>query len=182
MIPLTESLVHFMDSNGPWKHETGATEISGLRLEEKTAEAMGFEVNFALKAQGMIKGYTEEELDQIKQSNILYKLLWRKSEMRNMIGEQNVHGGEYMENSNYIFANGHGAIATYGMDGPDLVSAGFGTIIEKIVRRLTPIGGGWLGPSFGLGRNFDSASVTGLDMGPPGIGGREIFVNARSFF
>jgi hypothetical protein len=40
MIRLTEPLVHFMDSNGPWKHETGATEISGLRLKEKTAEAI----------------------------------------------------------------------------------------------------------------------------------------------
>lgn len=165
-IPATAGLVHYMDPNGPWKHETGATEISGLRLKEKTAEAMGFEVSFALKTEGMIEGYSEAELDQIKQSSILKKLFWRESEMRNLIGEQAVHGGEYMENSNYIFANGHGAIGTYGMDGPDLVSAGYGKIIEKIIRRLTPITGGWLGPSRGLGRNYNPASVTGLDMGP----------------
>jgi hypothetical protein len=165
-IPLTAGIVQFMDANGPWKHETGATELSGLRIKELTAEAMGFDVNFALKTEGMIEGYSEEELDQVKDSNILYKLLWRKSDLRGLIGDQVVKGGEYMENSNYIFANGHGAIPTYGMDGPDLVSAGFGKIIEKITRRLTPIGGGWMGPSFGLGKSYTSASVPGLDMGP----------------
>ena len=165
-IPLTAGIVQFMDADGPWKHETGATELSGLRIKELTAEAMGFNVNFALKTEGMIEGYSEKELDEIKNSNILYKLLWRKSDMRNLIGDHVVKGGEYMENSNYIFANGHGAIPTYGMDGPDLVSAGFGKIIEKITRRLTPIGGGWLGPSFGLGKNYIPSSVVGLDMGP----------------
>jgi len=165
-IPATANLVHFMDANGPWKHETGATEISGQRLKEKTVEAMGFEANYALKSHAMITGYSEEELQQVKDSNILYKLLFRKSSIRDLIGDHVVKGGEYMENSNYIFANGHGAISTYGMAGPDLVAAGFGKIIEKIVLRLTPIGGGWLGPGFGLGKNYNPITVTGLDMGP----------------
>ena len=165
-IPATAGLVGFMDSNGPWKHETGATEISALRLKEKTVEAMGFEVNYALKSHAMIDGYSEEELDQVKDSNILYKLLFRKSNVRDLIGDQVVKGGEYMENSNYIFANGHGAISVYGMGGPDLVAAGFGKILEKIVLRLTPIGGGWLGPGFGLGKTYTPVTVTGLDMGP----------------
>ena len=52
------------------------------------------------------------------------------------------------------------------MDGPDLVSAGFGKILEKVIRRLTPIGGGWLGPGFGLGKSYTPVTVTGLDMGP----------------
>ena len=165
-IPATASLVNFMDSNGPWKHETGATEISGLRLKDKTVEAMGFEANYAMKSHAMITGYSEEELQQVKDSNIVYKLLFRKSAVRDLIGDQVVKGGEYMENSNYIFANGHGAISTYGMDGPDLVSAGFGKILEKVIRRLTPIGGGWLGPGFGLGKSYTPVTVTGLDMGP----------------
>jgi len=165
-IPATASLVHFMDSNGPWKHETGATEISGLRMKDKIAEEMGFEVNFALKSQGMIDGYSEEELNQIKNKNIISKLFMRKGDLRALIGDHVVKGGEYMENSNYIFANGHGGIETYGMAGPDLVAAGYGKIMEKIVLRLTPIGGGWLGPGTGLGKSYTAASVTGLDMGP----------------
>jgi hypothetical protein len=90
--------------------------------------------------------------------------------MMKRVGEQNVHGGEYMEDSNYIFANGHGAIGNYGMDGPDLVSAGYGRILEKIVRRITPTTGGWLGLStiFGVrfAKGYSAATVTGLDMGP----------------
>jgi len=165
-IPVTASLVHFMDSNGPWKHETGATEISGLRLKEKTVEAMGFEANYALKSQAMIDGYSEEELDQVKNKNIISKLFMRKGDLRALIGDHVVKGGEYMEHSNYIFANGHGGIGTYGMAGPDLAAAGYGKIIERIVLRLTPIGGGWLGPGYGLGKKYTSATVTGLDMGP----------------
>jgi len=166
-IPATAGLVGFMDSNGPWKHETGATEISGLKLKEKTAEAMGFEANYALKSHAMITGYSEEDLDQfIDSKGIFYKLFFRKSNVRDLIGDQVVKGAEYMENSNYIFANGHGAISSYGMDGPDLVSAGFGKILEKLIRWITPIGGGWLGPGTGLGKSYTPISVTGLDMGP----------------
>ena len=165
-IPATAGLVHFMDSNGPWKHETGATDISGLRIKDKIAEAMGFEANYALKSHAMIDGYSEDELDQIKDKNIISRLFMRKGDLRALIGDQVVKGGEYMENSNYIFANGHGAISTFGMDGPDLVAAGYGKIIEKIILRFTPIGGGWLGPGFGLGKSYTPISVTGLDMGP----------------
>ncbi len=171
-IPATEAIARFMDANGPWKYSTKATEISGLRLKDKTAEAMGFEVNYALKSHAMIEGYTQEELQAIKNKNIFYKLLFKVGDVKDMIGEHVVKGGEYMEQSNYIFANAHGAIGTFGMDGPDLVSAGFdiklipGKWIEKIVRRVTPIFGGWVGPGMGLGRGYTPISVTGLDMGP----------------
>lgn len=170
--PLTEVIARFMDANGPWKYSTKATEISGLRLKEKTAEEMGFDVNFALKSHAMIKGYTDEELKEIKNKNILYKLLFKPDDVKDMIGEHAVKGGEYMEQSNYIFANAHGAIGTYGMDGPDLVSAGFdiklipGKWIEKIVRRVTPIFAGWVGPGMGLGTSYTPKTVTGLEMGP----------------
>ena len=171
-IPLTEFVVRFMDANGPWKYSTKATEISGLRIKEKTAEEMGFEVNFALKSHAMVEGYTDEELQAIKNKNIVYKLLFKPDDVKDMIGEHVVKGGEYMEQSNYIFANAHGAIGTFGMDGPDLVSAGFdiklipGKWIEKIVRRVTPIFAGWVGPGMGLGKSYTPKTVTGLEMGP----------------
>jgi len=158
-------LVSFADSNGPWKHETGATELSGRRLKNN-AEEYGFDVNFALASHAMVEGLTDAELNEYKNQNIVYKLLFKKSQVRDLVGKHVVHGGEYMEQSNYIFANAHGAIGIFGMAGPDLVSAGFGKIIEKIIRRVTPLFGGWIGPGAGLEISYTPTTVTGLDLGP----------------
>ncbi|MEF8879161.1 MAG: C25 family cysteine peptidase [Candidatus Thermoplasmatota archaeon] len=175
-IPATQAIARFMDANGPWKYETGATELSGRRVKEKTAEAMGFEPKFALKSHAMIEGYTRKELQEIKNKNIIFKLLTNIDDLEEMVGEHVVKGGEYMEHSNYIFANAHGAIGSFGTEGPDLASAGFdiklipGKWIERAVRRITPLFGGWLGPSgtglMDLGKGYTPTSVTGLDLGP----------------
>jgi hypothetical protein len=171
-IPLLEIYARFLDPDGPWKGETGAGEIFGLRIKEKVGEAMGFNVNFALKSHAMIEGYTEEELDQVKKSNILYRLLFKKKEVRDLVGEDVVKGGEYMEQSNYIFTSGHGTIELYGLDGPDLVVSGFDIILipgkwlKWITRRLSPISGGWIGPGRILAKEYTPISVPGLDMGP----------------
>ncbi len=170
-IPATAGLVNFMDSNGPWKHETGYSELNGLRTIAK-AEEVGFEVKDAWDAHAMIEGYTQEELNEVKNSNLLYRLFLKTSDLEEHIGKQVVKGGEYMEQSNYIFANAHGAIGTFGMGGPDLVSTGIdirlipGKWIQNTIRWLTPIGGGWLGPGFGLENGYTPRSVTGLELGP----------------
>jgi hypothetical protein len=127
----------------------------------------------------MIWGYSDEELekalnDQSKGQNIIWKLLFRNSidDFRELIGESVVKGGEYMENSNIILANAHGAISNFGMDGPDLVSTGLdleiipGEWITKLIRRITPLTGGWQGPGEGLGIPYKALTVTELDLGP----------------
>jgi Ca2+-binding RTX toxin-like protein len=79
----------------------------------------------------MAKGLSEETLNKIKTNNLVNRLLFEKWQIRRLVGEGNVKGGDIFQSSNYLFVNGHGNQFQFGVAGNDIVASGVGGPLMK---------------------------------------------------
>ncbi len=154
----------------PMKLHTGYAEMVGLRLRDEVAEPLGFEPELVFFSEAMMKGFSEDVLDEIKQSNLLNKLFFNKNQVRNLAGENVVKGGDIIKESNFLFLNGHGNQHFFGMSGNDLVAAGLGGPVMHwfLKQTLVPIMGGFIGPGGDLGKvgDYTVRSISDVELGP----------------
>ena len=172
---LSGHLLNF--GEGPWKYDTGFSRIMCQAVESEIGEDLGFEVLTALHEAAMVDGLSDKALDEIKTASLWNRLTFNKNQVRALAGEGNVHGKEILENSNFIWATGHGSIHSFGMDGLDLVAAGFDGVFlnapnlwSKFLKNtiLPHFVGGFWGPGGGLGKvgEFSPREMTDIDFGP----------------
>ncbi len=154
----------------PMKYPTGYGKICTMRTVDTIVEPMGFTTLLATNEQAMRKGLSEDALTKIKHITLLNKLFFSKTQVRRLIGEGKVIGGQIMENSNFIWANAHGNQHMFGMAGTELTAAGFGgPVTYNILKTILPIvGGGFIGPGGSLSAQGDytTRSITGMNFGP----------------
>lgn len=155
----------------PMKYWTGYTEMVGKRTINQVVEPLGFDLLYAYEEEALRKGLSEDALDKIKKANLLNRLFFLKPQVRKLVGEGNVKGGEIMESSNFILANGHGCQNTFGMSGNKLPASGFGgPIMQKLLEKtFVPIfGSGFLGPGGNLDDvgDYGTRDVANMNFGP----------------
>ncbi len=154
----------------PMKLFTGYAEQSLLSTKAQAAEPLGFNVFTAFDTEAMREGLSDDAIKELKTSNLLNLLLFRMPQVRRLVGEGNVKGGEIMESSNFIFANGHGCQNFYGMAGNSLTAAGLGgPVIHFLLQKLiVPPLGGFMGPGADLSKigDYNTRSVSDMKFGP----------------
>ncbi len=154
----------------PIKYFTGCSEMAGERTKELVAKPLGFEVEEAWEEEAQRVGFSEQALDEIKQLTLLNKIFFRQHLVRDLVGENVAKGGELMESSNFVWANGHGSQHLFGMAATRLVASGFGNIlVRKLLEQTLPIFmGGFIGPgsSFSDLGDYSTRSCADMKMGP----------------
>ncbi len=154
----------------PMKYPTGYGEIAGERTNEEVAKPMGFDTTLIYDEAAMMEGLSDEALDKIKKVTLLNRIFFHKLQVKNLIGEGVVQGGEIMENSNYIWANAHGSQHLFGMAGTELTAAGFGgPVLHWILKQAIPVVmGGFAGPGGSLGSvgDYTTRNVQKMEFGP----------------
>jgi len=154
----------------PMKAFTGYAEMTYKRGAYDVVEPLGFTLQGALYEEGMAKGLSEETLNDIKTNNLVNRLAFEKWQVRRLVGEGNVKGGEIFQSSNYLFVNGHGNQFQFGVAGNDIVASGFGGPLMKafFTQTLVPILGGFIGPGGDLSTvgDYTTRTVSNMKMGP----------------
>jgi len=164
-------------AEGPWKYDTGFSRIMAKAVEDEIGNKLDFDVTTALHEAAMVDGLSDEALDEIKATSLWNKLTFSKNQVKELAGEGNVMGREVLENSNFIWATGHGSPFSFGMDGVDLVTAGFDGVLlnapnlwQNILENtFSPhfVSGFW-GPGGGLGKvgEYSPREIATVDLGP----------------
>jgi len=161
---------------GPWKYDTGFSRIMVQAFDE-IGKDLDFNVLTALHEEGMVDGLSDESIDAIKTTNLWNRLTFNKNQIKELAGEGNVKGREILENSNFIYTTGHGSPYNFGMDGLDLVSAGFDGVIlnapnlwSRILKNtiLPHFVGGFWGPGGSIGNvgSYCPRVIETVDFGP----------------
>jgi hypothetical protein len=155
----------------PLKLWTGFSQISGERTKALVAKPLEFNVLEAWEEHGQNVGFTDEALDEIQDNTLVNKLLFRKHLVRNLVGVNVVKGGDIMQNSNFLWVNGHGSVSTFGMAATKLVASGMGSIFIRkfLLEPILPIiGAGFVGPGSNLADlgDYGTRSCAAMDMGP----------------
>ena len=154
----------------PMKAFTGYAEMTYKRAASDVVEPLGFNLQGALYEEGMAKGLSEETLYKIKKSTLLNRLFFEKWQVRKLVGEGSVIGGDIFESSNFLFVNGHGNQQLFGVGGNDIVASGLGGPLMKalLIQTIIPIGGGFMGPGGDLSAagDYDTRTVSNMNLGP----------------
>ena len=163
-------LLGIVHGGEPMKLWTGCQELNGLRVEEKVAEPLDFDVQLTWEENAQLFGFSEEALDKINDLNLKNKLFFRKHLVRNLVGENVVNGEKIVESSNFIFINGHGMYNGFGLAATRLTASGLGGIlVRKVLEQVLPIvAGGFMGPGSSLADlgDYGTRACSGLEMGP----------------
>ncbi len=154
----------------PMKAFTGYAEMTYKRAAYDIVKPSGFNLQGALYEEGIAKGLSEQSLNDIKTNNLVNRLLFEKWQVRRLIGEGNVKGGDIFQTSNYLFVNGHGNQFQFGVAGNDIVASGLGGPLMKavITQTLVPILGGFIGPGGDLPTvgDYTTRTVSNMKLGP----------------
>ena len=175
---ITDLTGGMLDLRGPWKYETGYTEIMRRAIIDEIGNKYFGEENVlsAYSAEGMLYGYTDEALEDIKTMGLWNRLTFSIRQVKDLAGVGNVKGKELCEDSNFLFINAHGAQHNFGIPGPELVAAGFDGVIlnapnlwQKIIEKLLPgfVVGFW-GPGGDLEKigSYTPRTISTVDFGP----------------
>ena len=155
----------------PMKMWTGFTELTTDGTVEDLVKPLGFDNIYVAKNElAQRVGFSNEDLKKIKfKTTILNKLFFRIPLIEKLIGNDYVIGGEIMEKSSFIFANGHGNMDILAMDGIDLTSSGFGgRVIQYILKKVLEVVSPYTGPGSSLAAHgqYTTREVPLMDLGP----------------
>jgi len=154
----------------PMKLETGYGEIVIERTVEELIKPIGFTPLIAYKEEAMKEGFSDGEIHKLKfETSLMNKFLFLKPQIRKLVGDGVVKGGDILENSNFIFTNGHGNMAILAMDGIDLVSAGLGGPISHfLIKKFLEVTMPYLGPGASLASKgqYTTRTVECMEFGP----------------
>lgn len=153
----------------PLKWPTGASKIIYDGLQKNALEPLGFDTTRCTYFEAMRKGLSDEAISKLKKANLLNLLLLSKLQLKLLIGENRVSGGENQENSNFILINGHGAPYGYDMGNVALsgLGLGYGILLPSLFQLLTRISKIY-GPGISLGglAFYHPRGVEIMDFGP----------------
>jgi hypothetical protein len=154
----------------PMKAFTGYAEMTYERAAYDVVDPLEFNFQGALYEEGIAKGLSEDSLQKIKSNNLVNRLFFEKWQVRKLVGEGNVKGGEIFESSNFLFVNGHGNQFLFGVAGNDIVASGLGGPIIKalLIQTVVPILGGFIGPGGDLPAvgDYNTRTVSNMNLGP----------------
>lgn len=157
-------------NNEPMKLPTGYGQIAGERTIDQVIKPLGFNVLDAWAEEGMKEGFSDDALSTIKKTTLLNRLLFNKREVSRVVGEDVVKGGEYLENSNFIWVNAHGSRGLFLTSGIDTASVGIGgPILHRMIELgIRPFMGGAMGPGTSLESHghYNTREVENMDFGP----------------
>ena len=170
MPPLRYAIARMLGSEEPLKLPTGYGKICMERTEKMVLKPMGFNVYSAYDCEAEAVGLSDKALEEIKHACLLNRLLFFRGYVSKFLGEDAAKGREYMEKSNFIWANGHGSPNEFIMPGPSSVAMGIGgPMVKSILERILPlIGGGFFGPGFSLTAvgQYTPRLVEHMNLGP----------------
>ena len=150
----------------PLKWPTGASKFVYDGIQKNLVEPMGFETTRTTYFESMREGLSDEAITKLKRANLLNLLLLSKLQLKLLVGEDRVKGGEYQEESNFIVIHGHGSEYMYRIGDTALAGLGLGyvflPILLQFIARVTNYGPG---ASIVIGE-FDVRSVENMDFGP----------------
>ena len=155
----------------PMKMWTGYGEIILERMVEEISKPLGFtNIYTAYKEPASRVGYSTENLKRIqKETSLLNKFFFWVRQAEKYLGDKNIKGGEMMENSNFIFINGHGNSAILAMDGIELTAAGLaGPVTHYILKKVLEVVSPYTGPASSLSAHiqYTTREVARMDLGP----------------
>ena len=169
-IPVLEQIKNILapllggHAGDPMKFPSGATRFSGDYVAS-VIEKGGYNVLRAQYTFSQRVGYSDEALNKIKKAGILNMLFFPKFEIKLVSGENVVKGGEYQENSNIIYANGHGSMHLYEFGDVFMWGLGlgyfFGPIIMEFLTRISL----FASPLGALG-TYSPREVENMELGP----------------
>jgi len=155
----------------PMKMWTGFTIITTESAIEDVVKPLGFDNIYVANGEAAQRqGFSNEDLKRLKyETNILNKIFFRVRLMEKILGDDYVKGGEIMEKSNFILANGHGNMDILAMDGIDLTSSGFaGRVTQFILKKILEVVSPYTGPGSSLAAHgqYTTREVPLMDLGP----------------
>ena len=148
----------------PMKFPSGATRFSGdsVAAEIKTG---GYDVTRTYFTASQRVGYSKEALSKIKTAGILNMLLFPKFEIKMVSGEKVVKGGQYQEESNIVYENGHGSMHLYEFGDVFMWGLGlgyfFGPLVMEYLTRISL----FASPLGALG-TYSPRGVEHMNLGP----------------
>jgi len=168
---LAQIFGHVGGGGGPMKMWTGFAEIALRSVVEGLAPSLGFTtINSAYKEEGMLQGYSDEDLQKIKtQTARLTKWFFWPNYIKKICGDGAVYGGDYVKGSNFVLLNGHGNKNILVMHGVDLETAGIGgPIAHNIVKRIFEVtGGASIGAGLGNHGSYNTREVANMELEGP---------------
>jgi len=148
----------------PMKFPSGATRFSGDAVAADIKKG-GFDVTRTYFTQSQRVGYSDEALNKIKTAGVLNMLFFPKFEIKMVSGEKVVKGGQYQEESNVIYENGHGSMHLYEFGDVFMWGLGlgyfFGPLIMEYVVRISI----FASPLGALG-TYSTRGVENMNLGP----------------
>ena len=154
----------------PMKMWTGFGEIAIESFVEEIAKPLGFTTIHALyKEPAAYQGFSDGDIQKIKETSLFNKLLLRTRQVEKLLGDDNIKGGDAVQNSNFVFMNGHGNKNTFVTAGIDTVFVGMGGpimqfLVKKIMEVLSPYSGNT--NSLQTHMAYDTRHVSEMDFGP----------------
>jgi len=164
--PLASFLNKYLKkSEEPVKWPSGCTNVCGDRIAYKVLEPLGFDVSRLKNTYSGRVGFSDDAINKIKKANLLSRLLFAPNLVKLFLGEQHVKGAETMEESNFIWQNGHGMPHLYDLGDIGVGPLGwrFFPLALQYLARTTPLPI-QTGLS-GLG-SYTSRGVEYLNLGP----------------
>jgi len=163
-------LLHMTARGEPMKLWTGYGQTVCARTVNMIEDTFGFNVQSAFGAQASRVGLSDEAINKLKKATLVNKIFFSKLQVKRLIGEGNVNGGDIMESSNFLFVNGHGCQYLFAMAGNDVTAAGFGgPLIHAILKQtIVPALDGFIGPGGALADigTYNTRSVADMKFGP----------------
>ena len=160
-LPFFTKLSQFLYSGRgePTKFPTGESTFINMKLQEDM-ETGNFDVKSTKFLQSGREGFTDEDLDAIKNAGVLNKLLFPKIFIKLLNSEDIVTGGADQLNSSLIFAFAHGFYNLYEFGDILMGARGF-PFVTAFARIYPAIGSGLADKG-----TFDIRSIENMEYGP----------------
>ena len=113
--PLITFINKLKGYSGPTKWYSGSTDLNGDALQKNVLEPLGFEVSRTKNTASQFKGFTDQAINTIKNTNLMSRLFFAPNLVRLISGENKVVGGKLMTECNIIWHNAHGMPNGYEM-------------------------------------------------------------------
>ena len=153
------SQILYQGRGEPTKAPTGESTFINFRLQEDMATG-GFNVNYSVGLKSQREGFSDEDLQKIKEAGLLNKLIFPSKFIKFLNGVDKVTGAQDQLNSNLIFAFAHGFYNIY--EAGDVLIDARGFPFVTAISRIYPV----IRSSLSSKGTFDIRSIENMEYGP----------------
>jgi hypothetical protein len=160
-LPILTRLSHLVygGRGEPTKFPTGESTFINLRLQDGLSTGF-MDVKGTFLSTSQREGFSKEDIDLIKQSGLLNRMLFPEFALSLIASDSKVTGADDHVNSNFIFVFAHGSFNLF-EHGDILMDARGIPVISALARIYPPVGSG-----LNAKGAFDIRSITSMDYGP----------------